>query len=123
MLRRAVNDVDSGFVHVISAVTEVSNWNNSLVPVRLSRRVIISHRCGCTPRKTTLSVGAGVHRARQCADGHGARCQAMVVSMGMFVLMFVAVSLSRFVHVHGCGMLMRMRAFHEWCSFQKNLFS
>lgn len=38
MLRRAVNDVNSGFVHVIStAVNEVSNWNSSLVPVRLSR--------------------------------------------------------------------------------------
>jgi len=79
MLHRAVNDVDSGFVHVIStAVNEVSNWNNSLVPVRLSRPGnVFPHRCGCTyPRKTTLSVGAGVHRARQCADGHGARCRS-----------------------------------------------
>jgi hypothetical protein len=49
---------------------------------------------------------------------------AMVVSMCMYVLMFVAVSLSRFVHVFmAVEMLMRMRAFHEWCSFQKNLFS
>ncbi len=47
---------------------------------------------------------------------------AMVVSMCMFVLMFVAVSLSRSVHVlMAVEMLMRMRALHEWCSFQKNL--
>jgi hypothetical protein len=30
--------------------------------------------CMCT-RKTTLSAGADVHRACQCADGHGARCR------------------------------------------------
>ena len=40
--------------------------------------------------------------------------RAMVVSMCMFVLMFVAVSLNRFVHVFmAVEMLMRMRAFHE----------
>jgi hypothetical protein len=50
--------------------------------------------------------------------------RAMVVSMCMFVLMFVAVSLSRFVHVFmAMAMFMRMRAFHEWRSFQKNLLS
>ena len=50
--------------------------------------------------------------------------RAMVVSMCMFVLMFVAVNLSRFVHVFmAVEMLMRMRAFHEWCSFQKNVLS
>lgn len=42
MLRRAVNNLNCGFVHVIStAVNEVSNWNNSLVPVRLSRVMVI----------------------------------------------------------------------------------
>jgi formylglycine-generating enzyme required for sulfatase activity len=38
MLRRAVYDVNSGSVHVIStAVSKGSKWNNSPVPVRLSR--------------------------------------------------------------------------------------
>lgn len=38
---------------------------------------ISPHRCGCTyPQKTTLSVGADVHHARQYADGHGARCRS-----------------------------------------------
>ena len=47
---------------------------------------------------------------------------AMVVSMCMFVLMFVDVSLSRSVHVlMAVEMLMRMRALHERCYFQKNL--
>jgi hypothetical protein len=48
--------------------------------------------------------------------------RAMVVSVCMFVLMFVAVSLSRSVHMFmAVEMRMRMGAFHEWCSFQVNL--
>jgi hypothetical protein len=58
-------------------VNEVSNWNNSLVPVRLSRSGNVSLAgAESVPKETTVSVGAGVHRARQCADGHGARCQS-----------------------------------------------
>ncbi len=33
-------------------------------------------RCGCSRTwKTTLSAGADGHRARRCADGHGALCR------------------------------------------------
>jgi len=49
---------------------------------------------------------------------------AMVVSMCMLVLMFVAVSLSRSVHVFmAVEMLMRMGTFHGWCSFQTDVFN
>lgn len=49
---------------------------------------------------------------------------AMVVSMCMFVLMFVVVSLSRPVHVFmTVEMLMRMGTFHGWYSFQTDILS
>ena len=47
------------------------------------------------------------------------RLGSMVVSMRMLVLMFVVVGLSRSVHVFmAVEVLMRVRTFHGWYSFQ-----
>gem|GEM_PF-527786 len=47
------------------------------------------------------------------------RIGSMVVSMHMLVLMFVVVGLSRSVHVFmAVEVLMRVRTFHGWYSFQ-----